>query len=86
VSLANLQKGPAKRGYRSAATHDEHCKSSFTVNLSPDDGMPLANRWVLSTHGVDPSMCATHTHHPMIHTALLPNYIGDMNHHEKELA
>jgi hypothetical protein len=59
-SLANLKKGPAKRGYRFAASHEERCKFSFTVHLLPDDGTPLANHWILLTHGVDFLTCATH--------------------------
>jgi hypothetical protein len=86
VSLANLKKGPAKCGYRFAASHEERCKFSFTVYLLPDDGTPLANHWILSTHGVDSLTCATHTHHPRIDPSLLPNYIGNMQPHEKELA
>jgi hypothetical protein len=62
VSLANLKKGPAKRGYRFAASYEERCKFSFPVYLLPDDGTPLANHWILSTHGVDSLTCATHTH------------------------
>jgi hypothetical protein len=86
ASLANLKKGPAKRGFRLALSHDERCRFTFTVFLHPDDGSSLANRWILSTHGVNPSTCATHTHHPRIDPSLLPNYIGNMQQEERKLA
>jgi hypothetical protein len=47
ASLANLKKGPAKRGFRLALNHDERCRFTFTVFLHPDDGSSLANRWIL---------------------------------------